>query len=140
MWDNYRRCLINRDHAIVVPRAFSPGSWFGAGNAWLAPLYRKRNLLIDREKWVYAWTLYNEKVGDERWLTPRSANSLLHFSIEVKSRDPSGWYFTVPIELRIKTWLPRSGELVVLEHGGSEFNVWNLAAYNEESILEADSQ
>ena len=139
MWENCRRITINRDHGIVIPRACSPGSWLAAGSAWLAPLYRKRRLLIERAKWIHIWTLYNDKVGTTDWLTPRDTNPALHFPIEIKSRDPSGWYFTVPPELRTKDWLPASGGIVVLEFDASEFNVWTVAAYDEESVLEADS-
>ena len=139
MWDNCRQVIVNRDHGIVIPRACSPGPWLGAGSAWLAPLYRKRRLFIERAKWIHAWTLYNDKVSATDWLTPRDTNPALHFPIEIKSRDPSGWYFTIPSELRAKDWLPASGGVVVLEYDASEFNVWTVAAYDEESVLEADS-
>ena len=140
MWENYQRLTVNRDHRIVIPKTCRPGIWFAAGPAFLAPLYRKRTLLIDRWKWVYAWTLYNEKIGTQGWLTPLDANANLHQSIEIKARDPTGWCFTVPSDLRRKDWLPESSGIVIYEYNDTEANFWTEAAYNEESILESEVQ
>ena len=138
MWDNCQRLTVGRDHAIVIQKADRPGAWFGAGAATLAPLYRKRALLIDRSKWVHAWTLYTEKIGAQGWLTSPDANTSLHLPVEIKSRNPTGWYFTIPPELRRKGWLPESGGIVIYEYNDAEANFWTEAAYNEESVLESD--
>jgi hypothetical protein len=123
----------------VIQKTDRPGTWFGAGAAFLAPLYRKRALLIDRPKWVYAWTLYNEKLGTQGWLTLPDVNPSLHLSIEINTRKPTGWYFTIPQELRRKGWLPESGGFVIYEYNETEANIWTEVAYNEESVLEADA-
>jgi hypothetical protein len=105
----------------------------------LAPLHRKRALLLERAKWVHAWALYNDKVGTQQWLTPPEDNAALHFPIEIRSRDPSGWVITIPPHLRNAGWLAAAGGIVVFEHCETEANLWTEAAYNEESILEADA-
>ncbi|HWW30842.1 MAG TPA: hypothetical protein VNY80_12555 [Steroidobacteraceae bacterium] len=124
---------------IVIPKGDRPGLWFAAGAAFLAPLYRKRTLLIDRAKWVYAWTLYNEKIGTQSWLIPSDSNMNLHHAIEINAHSPSGWVFTVPPDLRRKGWLPGSKGIVIFEYSETEANFWTEAAYNEESILESDT-
>jgi hypothetical protein len=139
VWGKCQRLTVNPSHAIVIPKANRPGAWFAPGPAFLAPLYRKRTLLIERAKWVYAWTLYTEKLGTSDWITPRETNASLHLPIELTSRNPTGWYFTVPLELRRKGWLPESGGFVMYEYSESEANFWTEAPYNEESTLEADS-
>lgn len=139
MWDKFKQITVNRDHAIVIHVASNPGKWFGAGTAYLAPLYRKRKILLARANWVYAWTLYNDALGTENWLVPKNTNSSLHVALEIKTRSPSGWYFTIPVELRAKGWLPEAGGLVVCEYSESELNLWTHPAYNEEAILEAES-
>lgn len=139
MLQNYRRIPVRRDHALVIPLACRPGEWFGAGAAVLAPLHRKRVIHIQRAKWVHAWTLYNEKLGTQDWLTPPETNGTLHFRIEIRSRDPSGWLMTTPPHLRNTAWLPSDSGIVVFEYCASEANFWSEEAYNEESILEADS-
>jgi hypothetical protein len=123
---------------IVIPKGDRPGPWFDTGAAFLAPLYRKRALLIDRAKWVHAWTLYNEKIGTQGWLTPRDSNTNLHHAIEINAHNPSGWVFTVPPDLRRKSWLPGSRGIVIYEYSDTEANFWTEAAYNEESLLESD--
>src|SRR5580704_2495019 len=135
MWDRVQRLTVNRDHMIVIPRGDRPGEWFDSGRGFLAPLYRKRELLIDRSKWVHAWTLYNLKIGSQTWLTSPDSNMNLHLPIEIKARNPTGWYFTVPQDLRRKGWLPGSGGIVMYEYTDSEANFWTEAAYNEESVL-----
>jgi hypothetical protein len=136
---NYRRIPVRQDHALVIPLACRPGEWFGAGTAVLAPLHRKRIILIERPNWVHVWTLYNEKLSTRDWLTPPEANTSLHFSIEIRSRAPSGWVVTIPPHLRNTGWLPSGGGNVMFEYCASEANFWTEDAYNEESILEADS-
>jgi hypothetical protein len=138
MWENSLRLTVNRDHRIVIPKTCRPGPWFAVGPAFLAPLYRKRTLLVDRSKWVYAWTLYTEKIGTQGWLVPVDINASLHQSIQIKARDPTGWCLTVPPELRRKGWLPESGGITIYEYSDSEANFWTEAAYNEESILESE--
>lgn len=137
MLENCRRLTIRQDHAVVIPRVCCPGKWFRAGEAFLAPLYRKRALNLDRPKWVHAWTIYNQSLGTDDWLTPADINRTLHFAVEIRSRDPSGWLITVPAPIRDRAWLPQSGFLM-LEYASAEANLWTEAAYNEESILEAD--
>jgi hypothetical protein len=122
----------------VIHKANRPGPWFATGTAFLAPLYRKRALLIERPKWVYAWTLYNEMLGTNSWSVPPDVNSSLLLPIQLKPRNPTGWIFTIPQELRRKGWLPESGGVVVYEYTDTEANFWTEAAYNEESILESD--
>jgi hypothetical protein len=139
MWENYQRLTVGRDHAIVITKTFRPGVWFAAGAAFLAPLYRKRSILLDRAKWVYAWTLYKEEIGTSGWLTPTDMNSSLHLPAEIYSRNSGGWYFTIPPELRRKGWLPEAGGIVIYEYGNAEANFWTEGAYNEESVLEADA-
>jgi hypothetical protein len=139
MWENCQRITVNRDHAIVIPKGNRPGAWFSAGPCLLAPLHRKRELLIDRCKWVYAWSLYTESLGTRDWLTPPDANTSLHFPLEINVRKPAGWYFTIPQELRRKGWLPESGGVVIYEYHETEANFWTEPAYNEETILEADA-
>jgi hypothetical protein len=138
MWENYHRLVIGRDHRIVIPKASRPGTWFSAGPGFLAPLYRKRQLLLERSKWLYAWTFYTEKIGTQSWLVPAETNASLHKSIELNARDPTGWYLTIPPELRRKGWLPESGGTTIYEYSESEANFWTEAAYNEESILESE--
>jgi hypothetical protein len=139
MWEKYQRLTVNRDHAIVIPKTDRPGDWFAVGGASLAPLYRKRLLLLDRPKWLHAWTLYNDKLGAQGWLTSPDANSSFHVPIEISTHKPNGWYFTIPPELRRKGWLPEAGGIVIYEYNNAEANFWTESAYNEESILEADS-
>jgi hypothetical protein len=123
----------------VIPRSCCPGEWFGAGKAVLAPLYRKRIILLERAKWVHVWTLYNEKLSTRDWLTPPEATAALHFPVEIKSRDPSGWFVTIPPHLRNTGWLPGGGGIVMFDYCASEANFWTESAYNEESVLEADA-
>jgi hypothetical protein len=139
MWENCQRLTVSRDHAIVITKTNRPGAWFTAGAAFLAPLYRKRSILLDRAKWVYAWTLYNEEIGTSGWLTPADRNSSLHLPAEIHSRNSGGWYFTIPSALRRKAWLPEAGGIVIYEYSDTEANFWTQGAYNEESILEADA-
>ena len=139
MWDNYRRLTVNRDHMVVIPKGDRPGPWFGAGPAIIAPLCRKRSVLIDRAKWVHAWTLYNNALDVTKWLLTPEGNSTFHLSVEIKARQPSGWHLTIPQELRRKGWLPEAGGIVIYEYTDSEANLWTEAAYNEEAILEADA-
>lgn len=124
----------------MIQKAYRPGPWFAAGKAFLAPLYRKRQLLIDRSKWVHAWTLYNEALETDAWLTPSDANTILHVPIEIRTRQPTGWIFTIPLELRRKGWLPEAGGIVICEYSDSELNLWCEDAYNLESLLEADAE
>lgn len=94
--------------------------------------------MLDRTKLVFAWTLYNDVVDWSQWRNPRDTTDELHFQIEMKSRNPSGWYFTVPQYMRNRGWLPEAGGIVICEYSELEFNLWTEPAYNEESILEAD--
>jgi hypothetical protein len=137
--ENYRRLLIRADHAVVIPRGCRPGEWFAAGKAVIAPLHRKRTILLPRPKWVHVWTLYNEKSDVQDWYTPPDSNANLHFPIDVRSRDSSGWLITIPGPIRDRNWLPVGGGHVILEYSASEMNLWTEDAYNEEAILEADA-
>lgn len=139
MLENYRYVPVRRDHAIVIPAACRPGAWFGAGAAILAPLHRKRTILLGRPRWVRVWTLYNEILGAPDWLVPPEINAELHFEIDVRSRDPSGWLVTIPAPIRNRNWLPGGGGAVMLEYSSTELNLWDEDAYNEEAILEADA-
>jgi hypothetical protein len=139
MWEKYQRITVNRDHGLVIQKTYRPGTWFAAGTALLAPLYRKRTLLVDRSKWIHAWTLYNETLGAQGWITPPDVNTNLHLPIEIRTRQPTGWIFTIPPELRRKGWLPESGGNVIYEYNDTEANFWTEAVYNEETILEADA-
>ncbi|MDB6102443.1 MAG: hypothetical protein JWO52_2442 [Gammaproteobacteria bacterium] len=136
--ENYRRLVIRKDHAVVVPRVCCPAKWFRAGDAFIAPLPRKRTIHLDRSKWVNAWTIYNEEIGTNDWLTPAEVNRTLHFPVEIRSRDPSGWLITIPMPIRDRGWLPPGPGTLMFEYTPSEANLWTEAAYNEESILEAD--
>jgi hypothetical protein len=136
--ENYRHVAIRKDHAVVIPRACCPGKWFHAGDVLLAPLYRKRALRLDRPKWVHAWTIYNQDLGTDDWLTPSGANGTLHFPTEIRSRNPSGWLITIPVPIRERAWLPPGPGFLMFEFGPAEATLWTEAAYNEESILEAD--
>ena len=138
MRENCQRVMVDRDHAIVIAKACRPGPWFASGAAFLAPLYRKRPLLVDRPKWVYAWTLYNEKLGTPGWHISPDSNMSLHLPVDVRSRQPTGWILTIPPALRNKGWLPKCGGTVMYEYDETEANFWTEAAYNEESVLEAD--
>ena len=138
MWENCKPISINRDHAIVIPKACKPGSWFGAGTSYIAPLSRKRTILIEPAKWVHVWTIYNEKLDTTGWLVPKATNSTLHFAIEVKSHTSSGWHFTIPLTLRHRRWLPEYGGIVFFDYDATEANFWTETTYNEETILEAD--
>jgi hypothetical protein len=82
--------------------------------------------------------MYNETLGPNGWLTPPDANASLHIPIEIRTRQPNGWIFTIPPELRRKGWLPESGGVVIYEYNHIEANFWTQAAYNEESILESN--
>ena len=88
---------------------------------------------------MYAWTLHNENLGTEGWQSPPDLVATLHFAIEVHPRSPTGWYFTIPVDLRSKQWLPSAGGIVMFEFTDSEANFWTEAAYNEESILESEA-
>lgn len=134
-----KRLPVRVDHAIAIPRACCPGKWFGAGEAFLAPLHRKRVIYLDRAKWVHAWTIYNAKLETHDWRIPATANGSLHLPIEIRSRDPSGWMLTIPIAIREKGWLPEGPAFLMFEYSATEANLWTEAAYNEESILEADA-
>lgn len=137
--EKYRRLPVREDHAIVIPSACRPGEWFGARTpAFVAPLYRKRKILLERAKWVYAWTIYNEKLSTSEWLTPPNANGTLHFPVDIRSRDPSGWILTIPPAIRDRAWLPEGPASLMFEYTPSEANLWTEAAYNEELILEAE--
>ena len=136
--ENCKRISVRSDHGIVIQRACRPGDWFGAGRAVLAPLHRKRPILLARANWLHAWTLYNDKLSTEDWRTKPEANSTLHFPIEVKSRNPSGWVVTIPSHLREPGWLPGSSGVVIFEYSETEANFWTEDAYNEQAILEAD--
>lgn len=137
--EKYRRLQVRTDHGIVVQTVCRPGTWFAAGSAFLAPLHRKRPILIERSKWVHAWTIYNEKLGTREWLTPPDVNGSFHFAVDIKSRDPSGWILRIPPPIRDRAWLPPGPAFVMFEYNESEANLWTEAAYNEESILEADA-
>jgi hypothetical protein len=138
MWEKCQQLGVNRDHALVIQKALRPGPWFSTGPAFLAPLYRKRSLLLDRPNWVYAWTLYNDALITAEWLVPRSDNANLHLQIEIRSRQPTGWTFTIPIEIRRRGWLPSAGGIVMCESSDQELNFWRTDAYNSEATLEAD--
>lgn len=137
--EKYRRIAVRADHAVVIQTACRPGPWFAAGSAVIAPLYRKRRILLERAKWVYAWTIYNEKLGTVEWHTPPDVNAKLHFPVDIRSRDPSGWILTIPPAIRERAWLPEGPAFVMFEYASSEATLWTEAAYGEESILEADA-
>src|SRR5690606_41329662 len=61
---------------------------------------RKRAIHLDQSKWVYAWTIYNQDLSTADWLTPADTNGTLHFPVEIRSRDPSGWLMTIPAPIR----------------------------------------
>jgi hypothetical protein len=84
------------------------------------------------------WTIYNQSIGAVDWQTPAEANETLHFPIEIRSRDPSGWLITIPKAIRDRGWLPAGPGFLMFEYAEAEANLWSEAAYNEESILEAD--
>lgn len=139
MWENCQPLTVNRDHAIVITRTYAPGSWFHAGKAMLAPLHRKRKILLDRFNYLHAWTLYNDKIGTGGWLVGPDANTSLHFQLDIHTRKAGGWYFVIPEEIRRKRWLPECGGIVMHEWSESEINFWTESAYNDESVLQADS-
>jgi hypothetical protein len=122
----------------VIPKACCPALWFRAGQAFLAPLYRKRPLHLDRANWVHAWTVYTPELDTSGWQTPADANEKLHFPVEIRSRDPSGWLITIPKSIRDRGWLPPGPGFLMFEYAEAEANLWTEAGYNEESILEAD--
>jgi hypothetical protein len=123
---------------VVIPRACSPGEWFRAGDAFIAPLHRKRSIYLATAKRVHVWTIYNQHIGTDDWLTSSEENGNLHFPIEIRSRKPSGWLLTIPMLIRDRDWLPQGPGAVIFEYGPTEANLWTEAAYNEECILEAD--
>lgn len=137
MWDKCQRLPVRADHAIVISKANRPGSWFSAGRAFLTPLFRKRPLLLERSKWLYAWTLFTDAAPPDGWAMPPVDTRSLLFAVEIHARNPTGWYFTIPDELRNKGWLPSAGGVLMYEHSDSEANFWTEAAYNEETVLEA---
>lgn len=96
--------------------------------------------MVRQEHWLHAWTLYNANCKTDDWHTPPDTNPTLHIPIRVFSRKPSGWYFTVPQELREKGWLPERGGVVICECSETEMNFWTQDAYNLESLLESESQ
>ena len=139
MWEFCKSLRVGRDHTISIARANQPGAWFGAGPAYLAPLSWKRSLLLDEPQQVYAWTLYNEKIGTEDWEISPEGKEELHFSIAVRSRAPetSGWQFVIPQRMRELLWLPAKGGRIIYEFSESEMNFWTVDAYNIEAMREA---
>lgn len=139
MLEFYRQLAVRKDHAIVIPQSCCPGKWFCAGEAVLAPLYRKRSLYLERSKLVHAWTIYTAQMEADQWLVPPKENLALHFPLKIRSRDPSGWILTIPPEIRDRSWLPRGPATVMFEYSDNEANLWLESAYNEEALLEADA-
>jgi hypothetical protein len=136
--ENWRRVNVRDDHAVVIPKACCPGAWFRCGDAYLAPLHRKRSVHLATAKLVHVWTIYNQQLGTADWLTSAEANDKLHFHVEIRSRNPSGWLLTIPMLIRDRDWLPPGPGVLILEYGPTEANLWTEEAYNEECILESD--
>jgi hypothetical protein len=93
---------------------------------------------LDRSKWVHAWTIYTSERGTDDWVTPVSVNATLHFEVEIRARNPSGWLITIPMPIRDRAWIASGPGFLFFEYTSSEANLWTESAYNEESILEAD--
>ena len=110
MWERFQRITVNRDHAIIVQKSYRPGEWFdvGPGILFILPRSTASVLFVLREQvgFMLGPLVPNDELDTTAWRMPREVNSSLHFLLEVKARNPTGWYFTVPIVLRRKAWLP----------------------------------
>lgn len=136
MWEKYRYFRVNRDHGLVIPRSVSE-SWFRAGDAFLAPLFLKREILVDESDRLFAWTLYNDHLGTVDWALEPRDYPLLNFPINVYDHPPNGQIFTIPLNIRKRAWLPKAGEKVIVEFGENELNFWTISAYNTEYLRES---
>jgi hypothetical protein len=141
MWENYKEIRVGRDHKIVFPRINAANVLKPkAGDAWLVPLYFKRNLLLDESDLLYAWTVCHGSSLDD-WAINHEDQPSLRFEIRIKSHvgSPPGHYLTIPKELREKGWLPKAGGTVLCEFGSDELNIWTPRAYNLETVRNAGS-
>lgn len=140
MWEKYQRLTVNGQHGIVFNKNWDLPQWFGVcSDAVIAPLYRRRPILLGIEHRLHAWTLYRKENGTQGWVTPREDNDSLHFPIEINAKKPANWYFTIPPEIRRKAWLPEASGIVMVEFNDAEVSIWTQDAYNIESFLEAES-
>lgn len=136
MWDFYRLKKVDRDHTIVIARG-GVEKWYKAGKAWLAPLSLKRDILLDEEDRMYAWSLFNETLGTDNWNNDPNDYPNLRFDIEVKDHAPRNLAFVIPKAIRDREWLPKAGGTVIIEIGNQELNIWTRSSYNTEYLRES---